>query len=124
MYKDQVVTIVTPAHNEARFIGQVIKAIPPFVDHVIVVDDCSDDDTSQAALTCDDPRVIVLGTPSNQGVGGATILGYRKALELHSDLIVKMDGDGQMPAQYLPPLLDVLTGDTYSYAERQSLPRR
>jgi glycosyltransferase involved in cell wall biosynthesis len=117
MYKEQVVTIVTPAHNEARFIGQVIKAIPPFVDHLIVVDDCSDDDTAQAALACDDPRVIVLQTPSNQGVGGATILGYRKALELRSDLIVKMDGDGQMPAEYLSPLLDALTSDDYSYAK-------
>lgn len=117
MYKDRVVTVVTPAHNESRFIGQVIKAIPPFVDHVIVVDDCSDDDTAQAALACDDRRVIVLQTPHNQGVGGATIFGYRKALELNSDFIVKMDGDGQMPAEYLSPLLDALEKDGYSYAK-------
>jgi glycosyltransferase involved in cell wall biosynthesis len=117
MYKDHVVTVVTPAHNEARFIGQVIKAIPPFVDHVIVVDDCSDDDTSQAALACGDRRVTVLRTPSNQGVGGATIVGYRKALELGSDLIVKMDGDGQMPAEYLSPLIEAITGGRYSYAK-------
>src|ERR1700752_1177584 len=117
MDKYRGVTVVTPAHNESPFIGQVIKAIPPFVDHVIVVDDCSDDDTGQVALGCDDRRVIVLQTPHNQGVGGATILGYRKALELNSDFIVKMDGDGQMPAEYLSPLLDALATDGYSYAK-------
>jgi glycosyltransferase involved in cell wall biosynthesis len=117
MYKNRSVTVVTPAHNESRFIGQVIKAIPPFVDHVIVVDDCSDDNTGQAALACGDPRVIVLRTPHNQGVGGATIFGYRKALELNSDFIVKMDGDGQMPPEYLSPLLDALARDGYSYAK-------
>ncbi len=99
MYKEYCVTTVVPAHNEARHICRVAESIPAFVDHVIVVDDGSEDGTSEAALSCEDPRLIVLRTPFNQGVGGAVVFGYRKALELGSDIIVKMDGDGQMPSR-------------------------
>jgi glycosyltransferase involved in cell wall biosynthesis len=117
MYKGRRITTVIPAHDEARHIGQVIKTMPELVDHVIVVDDCSQDDTSQLALACADPRVMVLQTPNNQGVGGATVFGYRRALELGSDVVVKMDGDGQMTPEYLSFLLDAIVEQDYDYAK-------
>ena len=106
-----------PAHNEERLIGQVIQTVPDFVDHVIVVDDCSRDNTAEAARACGDPRLLVLRPPDNQGVGGATVLGYRKGIELQSDIIIKMDGDGQMDPAYLPALLDALIEQGYDYAK-------
>ena len=117
MYKEYRVATVVPAHNEARHICRVAESIPAFVDHVIVVDDCSEDGTSEAALACTDPRLVLLRNPYNLGVGGAVILGYRKALELGSDIIVKMDGDGQMPPEYLPSLLDAIADEGYDYAK-------
>ena len=117
MYKGLRITTIIPAHDEARHIGQVINTMPELVDHVIVVDDCSQDDTSQVALACADPRVMVLQTPDNQGVGGATVFGYRRALELGSDVVVKMDGDGQMAPEYLPFLLDAIVEQDYDYAK-------
>jgi glycosyltransferase involved in cell wall biosynthesis len=108
---------VIPAHNEARHIGPVIKTMPDFVDHVIVIDDASQDGTSEAALACGDPRLIVIKTEQNQGVGGATLCGYSKAMELDSKIIVKMDGDGQMSPEYLSPLLDVIVDQGYDYAK-------
>ena len=117
MYKGQRITAVLPAYNEARHIGQVIKTLPEFIDHIIVVDDCSKDDTSEAARGCKEPRLIVLKTPENQGVGGATILGYQKGIELDSQILVKVDGDGQMPAEYLSTLLDALVDQGYDYAK-------
>jgi glycosyltransferase involved in cell wall biosynthesis len=117
MYKNHLVAVVLPAHNEARHIGQSIKDTPEFVDNVIVVDDCSNDDTLQVASACADSRVICLKTPHNQGVGGAMTLGYRKAIELNVDIIVKMDGDGQMPPEHLPVLLDAITDQDYHYAK-------
>ena len=117
MYKNHCITAVIPAYDEAHHIGQVIRTMPEFVDHVIVVDDCSQDSTSEAALCCQDPRVMCLRTRHNEGVGGATILGYRKGMELASDIIVKMDGDGQMPPEYLPPLLDAIVELGYDYAK-------
>jgi len=117
MYKEKIIATVVPAHNEARHIAQVIRTTPDFIDHVIVVDDCSQDGTSEAALACEDSRLIILTTPSNQGVGGAVILGYRKGVELGSDIVVKMDGDGQMPPEYLSSLLDAIIDQGYGYAK-------
>lgn len=117
MYKDHQVTTVVPAHNEARHICQVVRSMPEFVDHIIVVDDCSQDSTCEVALDCGDARLIALKTPCNQGVGGAVILGYRKGIELNSAIVVKMDGDGQMPPEYLSSLLDAIIEQGYDYAK-------
>lgn len=117
MYKGNHVTTVVPAHNEALHVGRVVETLPEFVDRIIVVDDCSHDGTAEAALSCGDSRLLVLGTLSNQGVGGAVVLGYRKALELGSDIVVKMDGDGQMAPEYLSSLLDAIVDQGYDYAK-------
>jgi dolichol-phosphate mannosyltransferase len=79
---------------------------------VIVVDDASVDGTSEVAEHHAqlDPRIIVLRHPVNQGVGGAMITGFTRALEAGADVVVKIDGDGQMPLwlahQLIQPLLD------------------
>ncbi len=89
---------VIPAYNEARFIEDVIAGIPADVEHVIVVNDASTDDTGDAVRRITDPRLILINHSANQGVGGAMASGYRKALELGAEIIVKLDGDGQMDA--------------------------
>lgn len=117
MYKSHRITTVVPARNEAQHIGKVIKTMPDFVDYVVVVDDASQDGTPEVAPACGDIRLILLKTSENQGVGGATLLGYRKGLELNSDIIVKMDGDGQMAPEYLSSLLDAIIEQGYDYAK-------
>jgi len=117
MYKNHRITAVIPAHNEGRHIAQVVKSVPEYVDHVVVVDDCSVDETSEIALATKDERLIALKTPSNHGVGGATLIGYSKALEIESDIVVKMDGDGQMAPEYLLTLLNALIEEGYDYAK-------
>lgn len=117
MYKDHRIAVVIPAYNEEDFLPAVIKTIPPFVDQVIVVDDCSTDATFQAATTAADSRTRVLQSPKNQGVGGSTLLGYDAALEAGCDIVVKMDGDGQMDPEQLPHLLDAIVDSGYDYAK-------
>jgi glycosyltransferase involved in cell wall biosynthesis len=117
MYKGYRIATVIPAHNEALHVGQVIKTMPDFIDHIILVDDDSSDETAQAAIACEDARLISLSTPQNLGVGGATILGYQKGIVLGSDIIVMMDGDGQMDPAYLSALLDAITDHEYDYAK-------
>ena len=117
MYKSHRITTVVPARNEAEHIGKVIKTMPDFIDHVVVVDDASQDGTSEVAPACGDIRLILLKTAENQGVGGATLLGYRKGIELNSDIIVKMDGDGQMAPEHLSLLLDAIIEQNYAYAK-------
>lgn len=117
MYKEHVVTVAVPAYNEERLITTVIDTMPDFVDRIIVVDDCSTDSTYETVRNHGDKRTILMKTGQNRGVGGATVLGYKKALELGSDIIVKMDGDAQMRAEYLAPLLDPLIEEDYQYTK-------
>jgi glycosyltransferase involved in cell wall biosynthesis len=117
MYKDHLIAVVVPCHNEASHIGGVIQAMPEFVDRILVVDDCSGDNTADVVAGAGDPRVTLLRTPENQGVGGATILGYRKGLDLEADVLVKLDGDGQMAPEHLYELLDEIIEHDYDYAK-------
>ena len=91
--------------------------MPGYVDKIIVVDDCSTDDTFGIASASLDPRVIVMRTAHNGGIGEAMCLGYQKALDLGGQVLVKMDGDGQMEPEHLALLLDGLIEKGYDYAK-------
>jgi len=117
MYKNQRIAVVIPTHNEARHIADVVETVPPFVDHIIVVDDHSSDETPSILKGLSDDRLSVERLEKNQGVGGATMAGYAKALANGCEIVVKMDGDGQMAPEYLPMLLDVLVEKGYDYAK-------
>jgi glycosyltransferase involved in cell wall biosynthesis len=117
MYKDHRIAVVVPCHNEAGHLADVIRTMPAFVDSIIVVDDCSTDNTAEVARKSGDARVCVLQPDQNQGVGGATILGYEKGLEANADVLVKMDGDGQMAPEFLGELLDQIVEHGYDYAK-------
>jgi glycosyltransferase involved in cell wall biosynthesis len=100
-------------------IRSVLHAIPSYVKHVIVVDDASPDSTSDLVTTSakKDKRVTLIRHPSNRGVGGAMVTGYRKALELGAQIVVKIDGDGQMDTEYLPLLLTPLIDGHADYTK-------
>jgi glycosyltransferase involved in cell wall biosynthesis len=117
LYKDRCVTVVVPAYNEERLIMTVIETMPRFVDHIVVVDDASTDQTYAVVSGARDKRTTLLTSSRNQGVGGATVLGYRQALTLGSDIVVKMDGDAQMAPEYLSHLLDAVIDEDYDYAK-------
>lgn len=97
------VVVVVPAFREALHVARVVETIPDFVDHVLVVDDGSDDDTSgvarDAARARGDARVVVLRHDVRRGVGAAIATGYREGVRLTSsptDALCVMAGDGQM----------------------------
>lgn len=117
MYKGAVVAAVVPAYREERMIGRVIETMPAFVDHIVVVDDCSPDATSEAALAVGDPRLTLVRHEVNTGVGGAIITAHRRAMELGADVNVVMAGDAQMDPAYLPPLLDQVTDGGYGFSK-------
>ena len=93
--------VVIPAFRAAESLGPVLAAMPSYVDHVIVVDDCSPDDLKGAVEAAGDERIIYLRHERNKGVGGAVVSGYAKALEIGADLVAKVDADGQMDPAYL-----------------------
>lgn len=99
MLNDRLVAVVVPAYQEEAHIRRVIETMPPFVDHVLVIDDASLDRTGEAAEAVGDPRVRVLRHPQRMGVGRAIATGYDAAARLLSkpdDAIAVMAGDGQM----------------------------
>lgn len=112
MRKEQRITVVIPCYNVERHIEGVVKAVPDFVDHIILVDDASKDGTRQLIDNMKDVRVIPLHHEQNQGVGGAMLTGYRKAMELGDGMVVKIDGDGQMDCAMIAPLIDSMAPET------------
>ena len=106
MFHELKVAAVVPAYMEANHIASVIATMPDLVDHIVIVDDASTDDTSIRAREAADGRTVVISLPSNQGVGGAVLTGHRTAMDLGADVCVVMAGDGQMDPAYLPALLE------------------
>jgi glycosyltransferase involved in cell wall biosynthesis len=117
MYKGAVIAAVVPAYREEKLIASVIETMPALVDHIVIVDDCSPDGTSDAVRAVDDPRVTLIRHEVNQGVGGAILTAHKKAVELGADVNVVMAGDGQMDPAYLPDLLDKVTDEGYGFAK-------
>lgn len=117
MYKGAVIAAVVPAYNEAKMISEVISTMPEFVDHIVIVDDCSPDDTSEVVKKIKDSRVHLIRHEKNTGVGGAVITAHLAAMELGADVNVVMAGDAQMDPAYLPDLLDRVTSDGFGFAK-------
>ena len=108
---------VMPAYNESAHIADVIRRIPAMVDRIIVVDDCSSDNTGEAAKATGDLRVEVLRNEKNLGVGGATVAGYRQALAKQADIVVKIDADGQMDAKTIGKLVRPIAEGSADYTK-------
>ena len=104
------VAVVIPSYRVAQHVCGVIAQIPLLVSAIYVVDDaCPDQSGAFVQKHCTDPRVKILFNPVNLGVGGATMAGYRAAIEAGAAVIVKIDGDGQMDptliGTFIQPLL-------------------
>ena len=101
------IVAVIPCYRVETKIANVLAGLPEYVKHILVVDDASPDETAAtvAHAAQQDRRIMLLRHDKNQGVGGAMLTGFRKALELGADVVVKIDGDDQMDTAYLPRLL-------------------
>jgi glycosyltransferase involved in cell wall biosynthesis len=117
VYKDLKIAAVVPAYNESKLIGKTIMTMPDYVDHIVVINDCSTDDTSAQARAVGDPRVTVIDHEVNTGVGGSIVDGHRRALELGADVNVVMAGDAQMDPAFLPDLLDPIADHGYEFTK-------
>ena len=118
-FRKYKIAAVIPAYRVQREIESVLRELPAYVRYIIVVDDASPDDTSALVmrLANRDRRIIPLRHAQNQGVGGAMVTGFKKALELGAQIVVKIDGDGQMDAAHLPALLAPLIEGKADYAK-------
>jgi len=105
-----VTICVIPAYRASGTIVEVVRSVLPFVDHVIVVDDCCPEKTGLAVASAfaSEPNVEVMLHSANLGVGGAMKTGIRRALQLRAYVVVKIDADAQMDPQHIPEMLRIL----------------
>ncbi len=113
------IAVVIPAYQVADTIEAVLSELPDYLRHIIVVDDASSDNTSELVQACAkrDRRIVLVRHEQNQGVGGAMLTGFKKALELGAHVVVKIDGDHQMDPAYIPELVTPLLEGKADYAK-------
>lgn len=126
MFEEHRVSVVIPAHNEELLIERVVNGLPQFVDHIIVVDDESKDQTAAkltALKSMHGDRLVVIRHPQNRGVGGAIVTGYEEALRIAParHLVAVMAGDAQMDPEDLPKLLAPCARGEVDYAKGNRL---
>jgi dolichol-phosphate mannosyltransferase len=116
------VAVIIPCYRVARHILDVIAGIPQWVTGIYVVDDCCPEKTGDLlASNCKDARLHILRHSVNQGVGGATCTGYAAALADGFEILVKMDGDGQMDPAFLPRLVNPITSGLADFTKGNRL---
>jgi len=100
------VAVVIPSYKVKKHILALIPEIGSEISKIYVVDDkCPENSGLFVQENCHDPRVEVLFNEKNMGVGGAVKTGYKKALLDDIEIIVKLDGDGQMNPKLIPALI-------------------
>lgn len=103
------IAVVVPCFRVRNLIEDVIGKIGKEVNQIIVVDDaCPEGSGKYIESNSKDRRLKVLYNEVNLGVGGAVINGYRYAIENGADIVVKLDGDGQMDPNLIPLLVKPL----------------
>ena len=113
-----MIAVVIPCYRVKDQILRVLKGIGPEVGKIYVVDDaCPEGSGRYVEENISDPRVEVIIHSKNLGVGGAVKTGYRKALEDHARIIVKLDGDGQMNPLLIPKLVEQIRTKQADYVK-------
>ncbi|WP_243050029.1 glycosyltransferase family 2 protein [Dyella sp. RRB7] len=105
--------VVIPSYKVRTHILQVIASIGEEVERIYVVDDCCPDKSGDfVEANCNDSRVVVIRHTENRGVGGAVLSGYQAAIADDIQIIVKVDGDGQMDPALIPDFVaPILLGE-------------
>jgi glycosyltransferase involved in cell wall biosynthesis len=115
------VAVVVPAHNEQELIATTLAGIPEFVDHVIVVDDHSTDDTTSIVSKQLSERVELVLRREQGGVGAAIVEGYRRALDSGDEVVCVMAADNQMDPADLRTLVEPVARGELDYAKANRL---
>jgi len=110
---DARIAVVIPCFKVTQHIADVISAMPSFVWRIYVIDDaCPEDSGKFVEANVTDARVKVLYHLQNYGVGGTVMTGYQAAIADGADVIVKVDGDGQMDPSLIPSFVEpILSGE-------------
>jgi glycosyltransferase involved in cell wall biosynthesis len=126
MYEGRIIGVVVPAYNEELLVTRVLETMPEFVDRIVVVDDCSQDHTSQVVKDycvnhAGEERVLLLRHEANQGVGAAIVTGYKQLMSEEVDVAVVMAGDAQMDPNDLTAVIGPVARGEADYVKGNRL---
>lgn len=96
---------IVPAYNEAERVGSVVRSLLYHVDHVVVVDDGSTDNTAEEARNS---GAQVISHAINRGQGAAIETGHEYARRSGARYVLHFDADGQFSVDDIAPALDAL----------------
>jgi len=130
MFQSAKIAVIVPCFREALLIERTLAGIPAFVDLIVVVDDASDDGTSQVVSRVADPRVHLVVHARNRGVGAAIVTGYRAALAADCAVMAVMAGDAQMAPEDLIGVVEPVAlgrasyvkGNRFWHAQKRDMP--
>ena len=113
MYRAKKIVVVMPAYNAARTLAKTYQEVMDqgVVDRVILVDDCSRDDTAKIAEALPGVRVHV--HEKNLGYGGNQKSCYRLALEEGADIVIMIHPDYQYTPQLIPAMVSMIGNGLY-----------
>jgi len=102
------ITIGIPAFNEEKNIAGIILKLKKITDSIIVCDDGSSDLTGEIAEKL---GAIVVTHPKNSGYGSAIKSIFFKAKEIHSDILVTFDADGQHRVEDIKKIIEPIKSE-------------
>ena len=115
---DIKIAVVMPAYKSKEHIGDVLSGIADSANKVYVIDDACPDQTGKfVEKSFANNKFEVVYNQKNLGVGGAVIVGLRRALQTDADIIVKIDSDGQMNPEDIQRLVAPVVAGDADYAK-------
>ena len=118
MGADLKIAVVIPCYRVKDHILEVIEGIGKEVSKIYVVDDaCPDGSGKFVQKYSKDKRLSFIFHEENQGVGGAVISGYKAAYADGSDVVVKIDGDGQMDPSLISAIAKPVVEGSADYSK-------
>lgn len=112
------IAVVIPCYKVRCHVLDVVSQIGDSVWRIYAVDDACPEKSSQLLNEqCNDPRLHILVHEKNLGVGGAVMTGYRQAIADGAQIIVKIDGDGQLDPALIPEFAGPLIAGQADYAK-------
>ena len=108
MIDNTKIAVVIPCYKVARQIQTFLKTLPDWLDLIVCVDDKCPQNSGKLAKQTKLSNLEVIFREKNGGMGAAMKVGARYAIASNCDIIIKMDGDGQMDSRYLKKLVEPL----------------
>lgn len=111
MLNGKIVTVIMPAYNAEKTLEKTFNEIPKdIVDHIVLVDDSSNDKTKDLAYKL---GIITYYHIQNKGYGGNQKSCYKIAIELKSDIVVMLHPDYQYSPKLIRAMVSLIADGVY-----------